>query len=79
MTLLDEALEAWGFAREGVIEEIENLSDRDMKFRPSDESRTVAELVAHILESGAMMAGELGEVAESGGPPDAPAHHAVRR
>jgi uncharacterized damage-inducible protein DinB len=59
MTLLDEALEAWGFAREGVIEEIENLSDRDMKFRPANESRTVAELVAHILESGAMMAGEL--------------------
>lgn len=57
MTLLDEALEAWGFAREGVIEEIENLSDRDMGFRPADESRTVAELVAHILESGAMMAG----------------------
>ena len=25
-TLLDEALEAWGFARDGVIDEIENLA-----------------------------------------------------
>ena len=59
MTLLDEALEAWGFARDGVIAEVENLSDAQMAFRPTEESRTVAELVAHILESGAMMAGEL--------------------
>jgi uncharacterized damage-inducible protein DinB len=58
-TLLEEALEAWGFAREGVIAEIENLSEKDMAFRPADESRTAAELVAHVLESGAMMAGEL--------------------
>jgi uncharacterized damage-inducible protein DinB len=59
MTLLDEALEAWGFARDGVIDEIENLADAGMEFRPSPEGRSVAELVAHILESGAMMAGEL--------------------
>jgi uncharacterized damage-inducible protein DinB len=59
MTLLEEALEAWGFARDGVIEEVENLSDADMEFRPGKESRTVAQLVAHILESGALMAGEL--------------------
>lgn len=58
-TLLEEALESWGFAREGVIAEIDNLSDRQMKFRPAGESRSVEELVAHILESGAMMAGEL--------------------
>src|SRR5689334_19830813 len=58
-TLLDEALEAWAFAREGVIAEVENLSDRDMEFRPASNSRTTAELIAHILESGAMMAGEL--------------------
>lgn len=57
--LLDEALESWGFARDGVIAEIENLSEKDMAFRPSGESRSTAELVAHVLESGAMMAGEL--------------------
>lgn len=58
-SLLDEALEAWGFARDGVIAEVENLWDDQMKFRPSGESRSVEELVAHILESGAMMAEEL--------------------
>ncbi|HYK41633.1 MAG TPA: DinB family protein [Thermoanaerobaculia bacterium] len=58
-TLLDEAIEAWGFARDGVIAEIENLSEAEMAFRPAEESRSVAELVEHILESGAMMAGEL--------------------
>jgi uncharacterized damage-inducible protein DinB len=59
MTLLDEALEAWGFARDGVIDEIENLENADMAYRPSPESRSVAELAAHILQSGAMMSGEL--------------------
>jgi uncharacterized damage-inducible protein DinB len=58
-TLLEEALESWGFAREGVIDELENLSDGDMRFQPREESRTVEELVAHVLESGALMSGEL--------------------
>ena len=58
-TLLEEALEAWGFARDGVIDEIENLPDAGVEFRPAPEGRSVAELVSHVLESGAMMAGEL--------------------
>ena len=43
-SLLAEALEAWQYTRAGVIEEVENLSDADLKFRPQAESRTVAEL-----------------------------------
>ncbi|MEO8433195.1 MAG: DinB family protein [Acidobacteriota bacterium] len=58
-TLLDEALEAWGFARDGVIEEIRNLREKDMPFRPGPESRTISELVRHVLESGLLMSGEL--------------------
>ena len=58
-TLLEEALEAWGFAREGVIEEVENLPADRFDFRPALESRSVTELVQHIIESGLMMAGEL--------------------
>jgi uncharacterized damage-inducible protein DinB len=58
-SLLDEALEAWQYTRDGVIDEIENLSDADLRFRPHAESRTVAELVVHLAESGLMMAGEL--------------------
>ena len=58
-SLLDEALEAWGYTRGGVIAEVKNLSEADLRFRPHAESRTVAELVVHLAESGLMMAGEL--------------------
>jgi uncharacterized damage-inducible protein DinB len=58
-SLLEEALEAWQYTRAGVIEEVENLSEADLRFRPHAESRTVAELVVHLAESGLMMAGEL--------------------
>ena len=58
-TLLDEALEAWAYTRAGVIDEIENLSSPDLAFRPHPESRTAAEIVLHLAESGLMMAGEL--------------------
>ncbi|MGH7545673.1 MAG: hypothetical protein ACREKI_05765, partial [Gemmatimonadota bacterium] len=58
-TLLEEVLEAWGFAREGVIEEVENLPAERFEFRPAPESRSVTGLVQHIIESGLMMAGEL--------------------
>jgi uncharacterized damage-inducible protein DinB len=58
-SLLDELLEAWAYTRQGVIEEIENLSDADLKFRPHKESRSAGEIGLHIVESGQMMAGEL--------------------
>ena len=58
-TLLEEALEAWGFARRGVIDELRNLPDKDLSFRPAPESRSALELVQHVIESGLMMAGEL--------------------
>jgi len=58
-TLLEEALEAWGYTRDGFITEIKNLSDADLHFRPHPESRTPAEIAVHIVESGMMMAGEL--------------------
>lgn len=58
-TLLEEALEAWGYTRAGVIAEIENLPAEAMNHRPAEGSRTVAELALHIVESGMLMAGEL--------------------
>lgn len=57
--LLEEALTAWGYTREGVLEEVENVPPDRFGFRPAPESRTVAELVRHIVQSGMMMAGEL--------------------
>ena len=58
-SLLDEALEAWDFSRAGVTEELKNFPEKDLGFRPREESRTVVELVQHVIESGQMMAGEL--------------------
>lgn len=57
--LLEETLEAWGFTRDGVIREFRNIPVDQYAFRPSPQSRTVAELAQHIVESGLMAAGEL--------------------
>lgn len=58
-TLLEEALEAWTYVRQGVIDELRNIPGRNVDFRPHPESRNVAELARHIIESGLLMSGEL--------------------
>jgi len=58
-TLFEETLEAWAFTRQGVIEELRIVPEKELDFRPREESRSVGELIRHILESGQMMAGEL--------------------
>jgi uncharacterized damage-inducible protein DinB len=58
-SLLDEALEAWAYTRDGVTAEVRNLPEAALDFRPSEASRTARALVQHLLESGLMMAGEL--------------------
>ena len=58
-TLLEEALEAWTYVREGVMDELRNIPERDIAFRPHPESRSVAELARHIIQSGYLMSGEL--------------------
>lgn len=58
-TLLEETLEAWQGARQGVIAEVRNLGDKDLAFRPSPKSRSAAELALHIVEVGLMWCGEL--------------------
>ncbi|MCI0696585.1 DinB family protein [candidate division KSB1 bacterium] len=58
-SLLEEALEAWAYTRQGVIDEVENIPEKDFGFRPTPKNRSVAELAHHIIESGLMMSGEL--------------------
>lgn len=58
-TLLDEALEAWSYARGGVLDEAANIGDDRYDWRPHEQARSVRELLLHIVESGMMMAGEL--------------------
>ena len=58
-TLLDEAIDAWEDARDGVIAEVENIPAKRFDFRPVEGVRSVTELTHHILEVSLMMAGEL--------------------
>jgi uncharacterized damage-inducible protein DinB len=57
--LLEEALEAWEDARVGVIDEARNIPAKHWDYRPSDEVKSVRELVVHILEVAMLMTGEL--------------------
>jgi hypothetical protein len=57
--LIDETLTAWTYTRDGVIAEFENVPASRYDFRPTPQSRTLAELARHIIESGLMAAGEL--------------------
>ncbi len=58
-SLLEETIEAWEGTRDGIIAEVENIPPKQFDFRPAEESRTVSELVLHIMEVSLMMAGEL--------------------
>ena len=58
-TLLDEAIEAWEDARNGVIAELENIPANRFVVAPVPGTRGVGELALHIAEVGPMMVGEL--------------------
>ena len=58
-TLLDEALDAWADARQGVIPELENIPATRLAFSPAPGARSGVELVQHIIESALMWTGEL--------------------
>jgi uncharacterized damage-inducible protein DinB len=58
-SLLEETLEAWSDVRHGLIAEVENIPEDRVDFRPTPGTRSVAELVQHILEVALMMTGEL--------------------
>lgn len=58
-SLLEESLEAWSDAREGVIQEAENIPADKYDFKPTPEVRSVEEQLEHILEVAYLMTGEL--------------------
>lgn len=58
-SLLEEVIEAWEGTRDGIIAEVENIPPKQFDFKPADASRTVFELVVHIMEVSLMMVGEL--------------------
>ncbi len=58
-TLLEEAIQAWTWAREGVMAEVENLPEGSLERAPAEGARTIGDMVRHVLASGRLMAGEL--------------------
>ncbi len=58
-SILEEALDAWDDARNGVIDEARNIPGRHWDYRPTPEVKSVRELVVHILEVAMLMTGEL--------------------
>lgn len=58
-SMLEETLEAWQGVRDGLIAEVRNIPANRFDFRPTPQSRSVTELVQHILELALMMTGEL--------------------
>ena len=58
-TLLEEGLDAWADARQGVRAELENIPAARLAFTPAPGARSGVELVQHIIESALMWTGEL--------------------
>ena len=59
VSLLDEALEAWGDARRGVIAELRSVPPGQIDFRPEPGARSVAEIAQHLVDTALMWCGEL--------------------
>jgi uncharacterized damage-inducible protein DinB len=57
--LLAEAIEAWRDARDGLVEEVALFASEELDFRPDAQSRSVRELVWHVVETARMWCGEL--------------------
>jgi uncharacterized damage-inducible protein DinB len=58
-SFLEETLEAWRDVRSGIIDEVANIPEDQFDFRPTPETRSVKEMVQHILEVSMLMTGEL--------------------
>ena len=67
-TLLEEAIESWGFTRWGVTGEGRAAPDGEYSFRPAPGARSVSELPGHVLlastyDDGAERLRRAGEIA----------------
>jgi uncharacterized damage-inducible protein DinB len=55
---LDELLTSWNEVRSGLILEAEQIPEEHFSFRPTDETRSVAEILQHIVETQKFLVGE---------------------
>jgi uncharacterized damage-inducible protein DinB len=59
MANLERICEQWQDVRGGLIKEVEQIPAEQFEFKPAAESRTVLELLHHIIESQRILAGEM--------------------
>jgi uncharacterized damage-inducible protein DinB len=57
-SVFEDAIETLGFSRQGTIDEAANIPDDRWDYRPHPKSRSVAELVHHMVQTTAMLVGE---------------------
>ena len=51
-------MKSWRDVRNGLIEEVEKIPDDQMSFRATPETRTIAEILQHIVETQKILVGE---------------------
>lgn len=56
--LLDRLIESWSEVRAGLIKEASQIPDDKFSFRATADTRTVAEILQHIIEAQKMLVGE---------------------
>ena len=56
--VLSDAIEAFGYARQGTIGEATNIPLERWDFRPHPDAKSVSELVRHIIDASLMLVGE---------------------
>ena len=59
MSKVDGICEQWQDVRNGLIKEVELIPADKIGFKPAPESRTVIELLHHIIETQRVLAGEM--------------------
>ncbi|MBO0862220.1 MAG: DinB family protein [Chloracidobacterium sp.] len=58
MAKIEEFLSQWQDAREGLIKEVERIPEDNLDFRATAETRSVLELLYHVIESERMLVDE---------------------
>ena len=58
MAKIDEFLSQWRDARDGLIKEVERIPEDNLDFRAAAETRSVLELLYHVIESERMLVDE---------------------
>ncbi len=59
MTKIEEFLSQWQDSREGLIKEVERVPEDKLDFRAAAETRSVLELLYHVIESERMLVDEI--------------------